>query len=43
MLTLLCGDEMDAVVADFTENLRAHVPQIAQALPQGDERRCVER
>jgi hypothetical protein len=26
--------DMDAVVADFTENLQPHVPQIAQALPQ---------
>jgi hypothetical protein len=26
--------DMDAVVADFTESLRPHVPQIAQALPQ---------
>jgi hypothetical protein len=26
--------DMDAVVADFTEDLRPHVPQIAQALPQ---------
>jgi hypothetical protein len=26
--------DMDAVVADFSEPLRPHVPQIAQALPQ---------
>ena len=26
--------DMDAVTADFTEGLRAHVPEIAQALPQ---------
>jgi len=26
--------DMDAVVADFTENLQPHVPQIAQGLPQ---------
>lgn len=26
--------DMDAVVADFSEELRPHVPQIAQALPQ---------
>ena len=26
--------DMDAVVADFTADLRPHVPQIAQALPQ---------
>jgi hypothetical protein len=26
--------DMDAVVADFTEDLRPQVPQIAQALPQ---------
>jgi hypothetical protein len=25
--------DMDAVVADFTESMRPHVPQIAQALP----------
>jgi hypothetical protein len=25
---------MDAVVADFAEDLRPHVPQIAQGLPQ---------
>jgi hypothetical protein len=25
---------MDAVVADFTEGLRPHVPEIAKALPQ---------
>lgn len=26
--------DMDAVVADFTEGLRPHVPEIAKALPQ---------
>jgi hypothetical protein len=26
--------DMDAVAADFSENLRPQVPQIAQALPQ---------
>jgi hypothetical protein len=26
--------DMDAVVADFSEDLRPHVPQIAEALPQ---------
>jgi hypothetical protein len=26
--------DMDAVVANFTENLQPHVPQIAQALPR---------
>jgi hypothetical protein len=26
--------DMDAVVADFTEGMRPHVPQIAQGLPQ---------
>jgi hypothetical protein len=26
--------DMDAVVADFTESLRPHVPEIATALPQ---------
>jgi hypothetical protein len=26
--------DMDAVVADFTEGLRPHVPEIATALPQ---------
>jgi hypothetical protein len=26
--------DMDAVIADFTEGLRPHVPEIAQALPQ---------
>jgi hypothetical protein len=26
--------DMDAVAADFSEDLRPHVPQIAQALPQ---------
>jgi hypothetical protein len=26
--------DMDAVIADFTEALRPHVPEIAQALPQ---------
>ncbi len=26
--------DMDAVVADFTEELRPHVPQIARALPR---------
>jgi hypothetical protein len=26
--------DMDAVVADFTESLQSHVPEIAKALPQ---------
>ena len=26
--------DMDAVVADFTEGMRPHVPEIAKALPQ---------
>jgi hypothetical protein len=30
---VVAGD-MDAVVADFTESMRPHVPEIAKALPQ---------